>query len=175
MLTLLNCLRHKSCITVLCEKAINWWAEEMIVRPKNRRAFSLIEIVISMLVVMLLGLSVVAAIIYTRQAMELDKQRLAALNYARQAMEAVHTNASIDAGVKTLVPFNAPGMEILANVEVNFYPVRDDGTVDWDTQLPAPLQGRLCLCRVTVSWLPAGSGSRMQTVSMSTLVRAGTT
>jgi len=144
-------------------------------RYKRTRAFSLIEVVLSMLLTLLVGLAVVAGIIFSRQAMELDKQRLAALNYIRQAMEAVHTNASIDAGVKTLVPFNAPGMEIQATVEVNFYPVQDDGTVDWAYPTPAPHQGRLCLCRVTVTWLPAGSGSRTQTVSMSTLVRAGTT
>jgi len=144
-------------------------------RYKRTRAFSLIEVGLSMLLTLLVGLAVVAGIIFSRQAMELDKQRLAALNYIRQAMEAVHTNASIDAGVKTLVPFNAPGMEIQATVEVNFYPVRDDGTVDWADPTPAPLQGRLCLCRVTVTWLPAGSSSRTQTVSMSTLVRAGTT
>lgn len=128
-----------------------------------------------MLITLIVGLAVVGGIIYSRQAMELDKQRLAALNYARQAMEAVHTNASIDAGVKTLVPFNAPGLEIDAVVEVSFYPVRDDGSVDWDNPTPAPVHGRLSLCRVTVTWLPAGSGSRTQTVSMSTLVRAGTT
>ncbi|MGC8740472.1 MAG: type IV pilus modification PilV family protein [Candidatus Sumerlaeaceae bacterium] len=146
----------------------------MIGKQRNK-GFSLIEVILSMLLTLIVGLAVVGGIIYSRQAMELDKQRLAALNYARQTMEAVHTNASIDAGVKTLVPFNAPGLEILANVEVNFYPVNDDGTVNWDNPTPAPLQGRLSLCRVTVTWVPAGSASRTQTVSMSTLVRAGTT
>lgn len=139
------------------------------------RGFTLVEVVISMVITLIVGLAVVGGIIYSRQAMELDKQRLAALNYARQALEAVHTNASIDAGVKTLVPFNAPGMEIQATVEVDFYPVRDDGTVDWSAPQPAPLQGRLCLARVTVTWQPAGRASRLQTISMSTLVRAGTT
>lgn len=142
---------------------------------RQARGFSLIEVVLSMLITLMVGLAVVGGIIYSRQAMELDKQRLAALNYARQAMEAVHTNASIDAGVKTLVPFNAPGLEIEATVEVNFYPVREDGTVEWNNPQPAPLQGRLCLARVTVTWRPGGSASRVQTISMSTLVRAGTT
>jgi type II secretory pathway pseudopilin PulG len=144
-------------------------------RQNRQRGFSLVEAVLSMLIVLIVGLAVVGGIIYSRQAMELDKQRLAALNYARQVLEAAHTNASIDSGVKTLVPFNAPGMEIQATVEVNFYPVRDDGTVDWSNPQPGPIQGKLTLCRVTVTWLPAGSASRTQVISMSTLVRAGTT
>ncbi|AXA35587.1 MAG: type II secretion system protein [Candidatus Hydrogenedentota bacterium] len=142
---------------------------------KRNKGFSLVEATVSMLLTLIVGISVIGGMVFTRQSMELDKQRLAALNYARQALEAAHTNASIDAGVKTLVPFNAPGLEIEATVTVTFYPVRDDGTVDWDNPQPAAIYGRLTLCRVTVSWQPPGSSSRVQTISMSTLVRAGTT
>jgi type II secretory pathway pseudopilin PulG len=128
-----------------------------------------------MIITMIVGLAVIAGVIFTRQSMELDKQRLAALNYCRQAIEAAQTNASIDAGVKTLVPFNAPGLEIEANVNVSFYPIRNNGTVDWANPTPAALSGKISLCRVKVTWRPPGRASRLQTLSMSSIVRAGTT
>jgi type II secretory pathway pseudopilin PulG len=144
--------------------------------PVSRaKAFSLIEAVFAMMVVGTVGLAVIGAVIFSRQSMEIQKQRLAALNYCRQTLEAAQTNASIDAGTKTLVPFNAPGLEIEANVSVVFFQLNSDGSVNWGSPQMAAPHDAPALCRVRVEWTPAGSMSRPQMVSMSSIVRVGTT
>lgn len=142
---------------------------------RNRRGFTLIESLFSLLITLFVSIGTIAAIIYTRQSMELDKQRVAALNYCRRAMEAAETNSSIDAGTQTLVPFNDPGTHIDAEVSAEFYAINSDGTINWSTSLSAPPQAQPALCRIKVKWTPSGSWSREQTVQMSTIVRAGTT
>ncbi len=139
----------------------------------NQRAFTLIEVVVSMAIALILGLSAIASIVYTRQSMELEKQRLSALNFCRKALEAAEANDSLGSYVGQLVPFNAPGVEINANVEVAFYDFFN-GVPQWDGPLPAAPGNRPALCRVTVSWQPSGSWSRRQMVQMDTIVRAGT-
>jgi type II secretory pathway pseudopilin PulG len=139
------------------------------------RAFSLIEAVFAMLLVGATGLAVIGAVIFSRQSLEIQKQRIAALNYCRQTLEAAQTNASIDSGQKTLVPFNAPGLEIEANVSVVFYPLNSNGSVNWGSPQPAAPHDQPAFCRVSVDWTPAGSWSRPQKVSMSSIVRVGTT
>lgn len=141
----------------------------------GRRGFTLIETMLSMGIVAITSLGVVSAIIYTRQSLELDKQKMAALNYARQTMEAALTNSSIDAGARTLVPFNQPGLEIEAAVVVEFFRVGSDGSIQWNDPLASAPLDMPALCRVTVSWTPAGSWSRPQMVRLTSIVRAGTT
>jgi hypothetical protein len=125
-------------------------------------------------------LSTIAAIIYTRQAMELDKQRLAALNYCRQAMEAAGSHATISSGETILVPFNTPGVEDLkSNLEVGFYDISNapgsNGTIDWNHRLEIAPLDRPVICRAQVTWIPPGSWGRWrQKVSMYSIVRAGT-
>jgi len=75
---------------------------------KRNKGFSLVEATVSMLLTLIVGVSVIGGMVFTRQSMELDKQRMAALNYARQALEAAHTNASIDAGGENLGPLQCP-------------------------------------------------------------------
>lgn len=141
----------------------------------HRAGFSLVEVVFCMAILALLGIAVLNSIVYTRQSMELEKQRLAAINYARQIIEAAETPSSIPAGKVTLVPFNAPGLEIQADLAAEFYALKDDGTVDWSACYSDPPGGKPAFCRVSVSWTPPGSRSRPQKITMSTIVRAGTT
>ena len=129
---------------------------------------------ISLAIVLITSLSVVTSIIYTRQSLELDKQKMAALNYARQSMEAALTNSSIDAGTRSLVPFNSPGLEIQANIDVEFFRIASNGTINWGTALASAPLDMPALCRVTVSWVPGGSWSRLQMIRLTSIVRAGT-
>lgn len=144
-------------------------------RAQSGRGFTLIEMVFSMVILLVAGVGAIAAIIYTRQSMELDKQRIAALNYCRQAIEAASTLADVEPGVKQLVPFNAPGLEIQANVEVQYLPINSDGTIYWATPLAARPPDQPVFCRVTVTWESTGSWTRPHRVSMCTIIRAGTT
>lgn len=144
-------------------------------RLRPTRGFTLVEMVFSMLILLVAGVGAIGAIVYTRQSMELEKQRLAALNYCRQAIEAASTLADVEPGVKQLVPFNAPGLEILANVEVEYYPINSDGTIYWATPLAARPPDQPVFCRVSVTWESTGSWSRPRRVSMVTIIRAGTT
>jgi type II secretory pathway pseudopilin PulG len=140
---------------------------------RNNSGFSLLEVTISMGIMLIVGLGVIAGIIYTRQSMELEKQRLAALNYARRTMEeAQNTINMLDSGQMTLVPFNAPGLEIAASVGVSYYRVNDDGSID-SAAMSAPPNDTLTMCRVTVLWTPTGSWSRQQKVSLQALVSGG--
>jgi len=132
-----------------------------------------------MLILLVVGLATIAAIIFTRQSMELDKQRLAALNYCRQAMEAAGAHATISSGDTMLEPFNTPGVEDLhSNLDVGFYDISSaagtNGIVNWNNRLVVAPLDRPVLCRARVTWTPPGSWSRQQKVSMMTIVRAGT-
>ena len=60
----------------------------------KRRGFSLLEVLFALVIVLVVSLSVVGSIIFSRQSMELDKQRIAAYNYCRQFLEAAETNNS---------------------------------------------------------------------------------
>src|SRR5437016_2388474 len=117
------------------------------------RGFNLLESLFAVVIMVIVCLGTIGAIIYTRQSMELEKQRIAALNYARQVMEAAETSSSVDAGSKTLVPFNQPGVAITATLTVNYYPIAQDsvGTVAWDSPTSTPSAGVPCLCRVNVT------------------------
>ena len=146
------------------------------VPSSNRRAFTLVEVIICMIIVLAAGIGTIAAIIYSRLNMELEKQRLAALNYCRQSLEAIQSLDDAYASTKTLVPFNAPGIEDLnANVKVEYYRLNANGTVDWNTSptLTSALFDAPVYARVSVKWLPYGSQARQQEVSMSTIVTRG--
>lgn len=142
-------------------------------RSQRRRAFSLLELVFSLLITLLIGLGMVGAVIYTRQSMELDKQRLSALNYCRQTMEAAQTNASINTDYRKLVEFNAPAQDILATIHVHFHPLDVNGIAQWDTVLTAAPGDQPVLCQVTVSWRPSGRWDRPQSLTMTSIIRAG--
>ena len=138
------------------------------------RGFSLVEVMICLVIVMMAGFATIGAITYTRLNMELEKQRLAALNYCRQAMEAVQSLDDAYASTKPLVPFNAPGIEDLnANIKVEYYKLQSSGAVDWTTSVTAPLIDQPVFARVSVKWLPYGSVAREQEVSMSTILTRG--
>lgn len=140
----------------------------------RRKAFTLVEALVCMLIVMMASLGTVGAITYTRLNMELEKQRLAALNYCRQAMEAVQSLDDAYASTKALVPFNAPGIEDLdANITVEYFKLQPTGGVDWATSLAGPLIDQPVYARVTVKWLPYGSTARLQEVVMSTILTRG--
>ena len=135
---------------------------------------TLVEVVICLLIVMMAAIATIGAITYTRLNMELEKQRLAALNFCRQSMEAMQSLDTAYAGTKSLVPFNAPGIEDLdANIAVEYFKLNDNGTVDWNTSLTAPLLEEPVFARVSVSWVPYGTQARPQEVSMSTVLTRG--
>lgn len=151
-----------------------------------RRGFTLVESVFAMVILMIGGLAAVGAVVYTRQSMELNKQQFAALHYCRRTLERVSALGSVTGGTVSLVPFNAPGLEIDADVRTEFFPFDTDGAVDWSSpalevdsssteismqDLSPP--GAPYLCRVTVEWLPSGSWARPQAISMQTVVRRG--
>lgn len=144
----------------------------------SARGFSLLEAVIAMSITLIVCVGVMGSVIFSRQTMELDKQRIAAHNYCRQFLETAETGGSTTAGLTTLVPFNAPGAEDLkSNIAVDFFPITSDNRIDYANPVPMnapPIQGSLMVCRVSVTWIPPGSWSRRQRVQMSTLVRAGT-
>lgn len=148
-------------------------------RMLHSRGFTLVEVMFCLIIVMMAGIATVGAITYTRLNMEMEKQRLAALNFCRQSMEAMQSLDTAYAGSKSLVPFNAPGIEDLnANITVEYYKINgvDDanpGTIDWNTSLTAPLLEEPVFARVSVSWVPYGSQARPQEVSMSTILTRG--
>lgn len=158
---------------------------------RGRGGFSLLEMVFAMLVLMVTGIGAIAAVVYTRQSMELEKQRLTALNYARQAMERASTLSFYHVGTVSLVPFNAPGIEIRATVTTEFYPLQSNGAVDWNSPLSSTIvatddpefpyrisdipPGKPYLCSVRVEWTPSGSWSRPQSVSVQGIIRRGLT
>lgn len=148
-----------------------------------RRGFTLIEAVIAMVILMIAGLAAVGAVVYTRQSMELNKQQLAALHYCRRAMERVSALGTVAGGTVSLVPFNAPGLEIDADVRTQFFPFNADGSVDWNNPVLEVTSGEVSitdtlpaapyLVRVSVEWTPSGSWARPQSVTMQTIVRRG--
>ncbi len=149
---------------------------------RTRSAFSLLEVLFAMAITLVAGLTVVASIIYSRQSMELNKQQMAAMNYCRRYLElAVSMINEPVAENLTLVPFNTPGLEIDALLTTQYYRVRSDGTVDWDTPrsqpvlIPAdPADAQLTFyVRVTASWIPPGRMSRLQQVQLGAIVRKG--
>lgn len=148
-------------------------------RTSRRRGLTLVEVMFCLVIVMMASIGAVGAITYTRLNMELEKQRLAALGYCRQSMEALQSLDAAFAGTKSLVPFNAPGIEDLnANIQVEYYKINgvDDanpGTVDWNTSMTEPSLEEPVYARVSVSWVPYGSQNRPQEVSMSTIVTRG--
>lgn len=139
------------------------------------RGYSLLETCFALGIMLIMGLGVIGGIIFTRQTMELDKQRNAALAYARKTMEeAQNTSSMLDAGSMTLIPFNAPGLEISAAVGVSYFEVNTNGTLS-TTPIDSPPPRSLTLCRVTVLWNPAGSWSRQQQISVQGLITGTTT
>ncbi|MGI8907470.1 MAG: PulJ/GspJ family protein [Candidatus Sumerlaeaceae bacterium] len=144
---------------------------------QREHGFSLLETAFAMGIMLTMGLAVISGIIFTRQMMELDKQRLAALAYARRVMEeAQNTSSTLDGGpMMELIPFNSPGQEISAAVGVSFYAINDDGTVS-TSALPSVPSKSLTKCRVTVIWRPSGTiGYKQQRVSLESLVTGTTT
>lgn len=149
------------------------------------RGLSLVETMISMGILLVVGISTIGGIVFTRQCMELDKQRLAGINYLRQQIEAAETNSGTDGGTKLLTPFNEPGTPINCWVGVTYYPFNSDGSVNWSAPILFPVNTAPMLCKIEVTWTPPGSfGHRYtnpnphigtQSISMCTIVRAGTT
>lgn len=142
---------------------------------KVRRAVTLVEVVISLVIVLFAGIGTISAIVYTRLNMEMEKQRIAALNYCRQSMEAIQSLDTAYASTRTLVPFNAPDIENLnAYIKVEYYKLDEDtGDVDWTTSMTAPSLDEPVFARVSVAWTPYGSQQRNQEVTMSTIVTRG--
>ncbi len=140
----------------------------------TKRAFSLVEVMICLIIVLAAAIGTISAITYTRLNLELEKQRLAALGYCRQAMEAVQSLDTASAGTKMLVPFNSPGIEDLnAQLKVEYFALNNDGTVKWSSPLGGPAVNRPVYARVSVQWVPYGSIARNQEVAMSTIVTRG--
>jgi prepilin-type N-terminal cleavage/methylation domain-containing protein len=150
------------------------------IKLKNTvKAFSLVEVMVVMAILLIAGLGTISAIIFTRQSMELDKQRLAALNYCRQALESAEANASVSAGEQLLTPFNMPGVEnLLSTLKYTYYNIKNNaphtGEIEWETPLTAAPDNTPVLCHVTVTWRPPGAWSgREHKISMMGIVMAG--
>lgn len=142
---------------------------------KKRRGFTLIETVFSMGLLLLSGLAVVGAIIWSRHMMEINKQTLTAMNYARQMLELAGTNSSTNSIQDMIIMrFNDPGRNVPADVSLEYFPITPDGTVDWDNPTSTAIQSQPTYCRVTLRWNSAGMMGRERSVTMATIVRAGT-
>jgi prepilin-type N-terminal cleavage/methylation domain-containing protein len=141
----------------------------------RREGFTLLECVISLIIVLIAGLGTIGGIVYTRQTMELEKQRLSAMNWVRMKLEVAAAQSSINyAGDWTLDPvFNSPGNNVNATLHVEYFPVNSDGTVSWGSPVVVPPNdGQPVYCRVSCTWNPPGSwGRRQQMVRMGTIVR----
>lgn len=142
---------------------------------KYRRAFTLVEMVIAMLILLIGGIAVVSGIIYTRQAMELNKQKMTAMNIARHVLESASTNSSLDGiSEQVIMKFNEPGLTVPATVQLNYYSLDSNGNVLWGTPRLGPAAGEPTYARCVVSWDSMGSTGRRHSVTLSTIVRAGT-
>jgi hypothetical protein len=132
------------------------------------------EVMICIVITLMVSLGTIGAIIFTRQSMELDKQTIAAVNYCRQMMEHIsRENPQAYAGTRSLVPFNTPGRDIPATITVAYYPIKADGTVNWDEPQDAPSNVEPFYARVTVRWESTGQWTRPREVSMQTIVSSG--
>ncbi len=138
------------------------------------RGHTFVEVMITMVIVMITAIGTISAIVYSRINMELEKQRVTALNYCRQSMEAIQALDDAFASTKVLVPFNAPGVEDLnANVTIEYFKLNTNGTVDWNTSMTAASLDEPVFTRVSVAWVPYGSLTRPQEVSMSAVITRG--
>lgn len=143
-------------------------------RSNRCRGFTLLEVVICLVIILMAAIGTVAGITYTRLNLELEKQRLAALSYCRQAMEAIQSLDTATAGTRLLVPFNSPSIDDLnAALTVEYYDMNDSGTVNFGSPRTEPVLGRPVYARVRVNWVPYGSQARPQEVTMSTIVTRG--
>lgn len=142
---------------------------------KPKQGFTLIEVVFAMVITMIMGLSTIGAIVYTRQSMELDKQRISALNYCRDYMEQAHSHINVSWNQVPLVDFDTPtsSPDLMADVTVEYFPILENatGTVDFDNPTTMPDAIDPFYCRVSVTWTPPGSWSRPQCVRMASVVR----
>jgi type II secretory pathway pseudopilin PulG len=131
---------------------------------RRSSGFSLVEAVFALSIALIASLGTLGAIVYTRQSMELDKQRLSALNVARSYMEQVHSHINVSTAQVNLVDFNTPinTPDLGANVQVDYFPIKSDGHVAWDEQLVYPNNSQPYYARVTVSWVPAGRWSGLR-------------
>ena len=151
-----------------------------LLRQRRNAGTTLVEVIICMLILLIVGISAIGAIVYTRQSMELDKQRLAALNYCRQAIEIAAAHASVSSAQTLLVPFNTPGTENLySQLRVDYFPIIDaspnQGVIDWNTPLTVASNNAPVVCRIQVSWSPRGAFYKLATqkVSMYSVISAG--
>jgi hypothetical protein len=138
------------------------------------------EVVICMGICAMAGLGTIAAIVFSHQMMELDKQKLAALNFCRQTLEEAGAMSTVHtAGTVTLDPhFNNPGKDLNATITLGYYLFNNDGSVNWETgQVNSPPDdGTPVYCRVICQWTPVGSfrgrknGNALE-VRMGTIVR----
>jgi hypothetical protein len=132
-----------------------------------------------MLIALTAALGTMGAIVYTRMSMELDKQRLSALSVARDHMERVHSHHNVSSTQVDLVDFNTPvnTPNLKANVIVDYFPITNDGDVNFAIPLELPTNDRPYYCRVTVSWFPSGrwqnlrGNGKPQTVTISSAIR----
>jgi type II secretory pathway pseudopilin PulG len=139
--------------------------EKMSAGQKKRRwhaGFTLIEAVMASAIVLIMGLGLVAGLIFMRQAAEYDKQRIAAINYARQFMEQTRRDLipSLDLPIQTisLDTFNTPsGLDDLhATAEIHIYEI--DASGNRIKELTAPPTTRTLLeAEVIVAWNRTGS------------------
>lgn len=130
------------------------------------RGFTLVEAVISVLIVSMVSLGLIGSVIVTRHVAEYDKQRIAAIAAARQYAEDVRQRLSIDGITATteLENFNTPDEldDLQAELTVQKFAVNADGsrgaeitgTYDDNTQRVEVV--------ITVTWNRTGSRSAKQ-------------
>ena len=130
------------------------------------RGFTLVEAVISVLIVSMISLGLIGSVIVTRHVAEYDKQRIAAIAAARQFAEDVRQRLSID-GITTtaeLENFNTPDEldDLQAELTVQKFAVNTDGSRGAEIIGPYDDNTQRVEVIITVTWNRTGSRSAKQ-------------
>lgn len=137
-------------------------------RRRIRAGFSLIETLIAVSIVAIVGMGLIAGIIYSREIAEYDKQRMAAIAAARRYMEehARHDPFPEISALNdvTLDNFNTPeeSDDMQATVSMEIYNVNNDGSRGSEITSSPTADDRVEVV-VIVEWNRAGrrSGKRV--------------
>lgn len=137
-----------------------------------RRAFTLVEVTVSLLIFVIAAISTAGSIVYARKTLELNKQRLAAMNLCRQQMEAIMNLETVPGGDRHVTLLHSPS-PYQAVMSVEYYGIRPDGTVNWGAPKLNPTMDEPTYSRVTVRWTSTGVYHRNHEHSMQALITKG--
>lgn len=137
----------------------------------SNKGFTLVEVCICLLIFMIGALSVAGSIVYARKTLEINKQRLAAMNLARKNMEAIMSHDAAPSGTKSVSLLNSDAYN--ATVQVEYYGIKIDGSIDWNLVKLGPSLEEPTYARVSVQWHSIGVYDRTHRYSLQALVTKG--